>query len=114
MSPVLIKEVWALLLSVWFVERACSAFAEAIIIESPTFNEEVSLTKEYVWDAGVTVTAHVAVWPPSTVVTVILAEPSPTAVTKPLETVATVVLSEDQVTSFLDAFTGKTVSVNCW
>ena len=48
---------------------------------------------------AVTVTAQTAVLAPSTVVTVILAEPAATAVTKPLAlTVATAVLLELHVT----------------
>ena len=62
---------------------------------------------------GVTVTAQVACRPPSTVVTVIVAVPSFLAVTTPeLETVATEVLLDDQVTDLSVAFEGDTVAVS--
>ena len=49
-------------------------------------------------------TLQVAVYPPSTVVTVIVALPAPTAETIPLETVATELLLEDQVTDLFSAY----------
>ena len=53
--------------------------------------------------------------PPSSVVTVIVAEPAFFAVTTPeLETVATVVLLEDQVTFLFVAFVGVTVATRLW
>jgi hypothetical protein len=62
-----------------------------------------------------TVTEHVAFLPPSLVVTVIVADPAALAVTTPeLETVATDVLLEDQVTDLSVAFEGVTVAVNVW
>ena len=61
-----------------------------------------------------TVTAQVAVFPPSTVVTVIVAVPTPTAVTSPEElTVATDVSLEDQVTLLLVAVVGFIVAASC-
>ena len=63
-------------------------------------------------EMGVTVTEHVAVFEPSTVVTVMVEDPSFTAVTLPFtSTVATVVLLEDQVTVLSVAFEGDTVAV---
>ena len=63
--------------------------------------------------AGVTVKAQVAVLPPSMVVTVIVAVPAFFAETTPVEdTVATVVLLEDQVTDLSDAVAGATVAVS--
>ena len=60
-----------------------------------------------------TVTAQVDVKPPSCVVTVMVAVPAATAVTKPeLFTVATAVLLELQVTVLFVALEGATVSVN--
>ena len=60
---------------------------------------------------AVTVTAQVAVLPPSVVVTVIVAEPAATAVTLPLaSTVATEVLSLDQETVLSVASVGLTVA----
>ena len=61
-----------------------------------------------------TVIAHVAVKPPSCVVTVIVADPAPTPVTRPVEfTVATAVLDELQVTVLFVALAGRTVEVSC-
>ena len=61
-----------------------------------------------------TVTAQVAVFEPVFVVTVIVAVPFPTAVTKPLEdTVATFVLLDFHVTVLSAASVGDTVAVNC-
>ena len=62
-----------------------------------------------------TVTEHVAFFPPSFVVTVIVADPAAFAVTTPeLETVATDVLLEDQVTDLSVALAGDTVAVSIW
>jgi hypothetical protein len=58
----------------------------------------------------VTVTEQVAVLPPSTVVTVIVAEPAATALTVPLLTVATPVLLESHATFLFDALPGETVA----
>ena len=60
---------------------------------------------------GVTVTLHVAVLWPSTVVTVISALPAPTAVTSPFVTVATLSLLVLHVTSWFTAFAGFTSAV---
>ena len=58
------------------------------------------------------VTVHFAVFPPSLVLTVIVADPAAIAVTKPEdETVATEVLFDDQVTDLFVAFEGETVAV---
>ena len=65
--------------------------------------------------AELTVTAQVAFLPPSLVVTVIVAEPAFFAVTTPeLETVATVVLFDDQVTSWFVALAGVIVATRVW
>ncbi len=62
--------------------------------------------------AGLTVTAQVAFFAPSSVVQVMVAEPTDLAVTTPeVETVATEVLLEDQVTALLVALEGETVAV---
>ena len=61
-----------------------------------------------------TVTALVAVKPPSWVLTVMVAVPLATPVTSPVElTVATEVLPDVQVTVLLVALAGATVAVNC-
>ena len=63
--------------------------------------------------AAVTVTVHVAVFPPSLVFAVIVAVPAAFAVTTPEEdTVATEVLLEDQVTDLSVAFEGVIVAVS--
>jgi hypothetical protein len=64
---------------------------------------------------SLTVTEQVAFLPPSLVVTVIVAVPAALAVTKPAEdTVATVVLLEDQVTDLSVALEGVTVADSVW
>ena len=64
---------------------------------------------------ALTVTEHVAVLPPSFVLTVIVAVPGVFAVTTPEdETVATEVLFEVQVTDLSVAFEGLTVAVSVW
>ena len=60
---------------------------------------------------AVTTTSHVAVWLPSSVVTVIVALPPDTAVTMPFFTVATAVLVELHVTCLFVASEGTTVAV---
>jgi hypothetical protein len=63
---------------------------------------------------AVTVTVLLAVKLLSVVVTVIVAIPAATAVTRPLElTVATAVLSDDQLTPVTVAFVGARVAVIC-
>jgi hypothetical protein len=60
-----------------------------------------------------TVTAHVSAYPPSDVVTVIVATPSETAVIMPLlDTVATVGSLLDHVTDLLVAFEGEIVAMS--
>ena len=62
---------------------------------------------------GLTVTAHVAVFPPSAVVTVISAVPTALAVTVPsFPTVATSSLLDFQVTFLFVALSGVTVAVS--
>ena len=59
--------------------------------------------------AALIVTVQVSVYPPSTVVTVMVAVPGATPVTIPLLTVATLLLLVDQVTALLVASEGRTV-----
>ena len=62
---------------------------------------------------GRTLIELAAVNPPSTVVTVMMVSPSPMAVTRPNSlTLATCGSSEDQMTSVLVAFSGKTIAFN--
>jgi len=75
---------------------------------------EVGLTVTPVTATALTVIADVAVLLPSLVVTVIVALPAATAVTKPVElTVATDVLLDDHVTAVLVALLGAIVAVSC-
>lgn len=83
-----------------------------VVIPMPTYPEVLSSVTPVT--AAVTVTEQVAVLLPSTVVTVMVALPPPTAVTRPLLlTVATDVLLLDQVTLLLLALPGDTVAVSC-
>ena len=81
-----------------------------IVIVNEVLSNETPVTETV---AALTVTVQVAVFPPSLVFTVILAVPAAFAVTTPEEdTVATDVLSDDQVTDLLVAFEGVTVAVS--
>jgi hypothetical protein len=62
----------------------------------------------------VTTTLHVAVFPPSSEVAVMMAFPGETAVTVPLLTVATEALLEVHRTVLLSAFEGETVAVRVY
>jgi copper chaperone CopZ len=90
--------------------------AVSVPVAPPTVNESVVGLKATPVTATAcvpTVTAQVAVLPPSTVVTVIVAVPAATGVTTPeLLTVATVVLLDDQFTFLFAAFDGLTVAVS--
>ena len=98
----------------WLVALEGETVAVSCCVAPATMEAVVGLTVTPVTAIGETVTAHVAVLPPSWVVTVIVAEPAATAVTKPVElTVATAVLPDDQVTAWLVAFEGAIVAVNC-
>ena len=99
-----------------FVASAGATVAVRVMSASPTARESVlgdTVTPVTATVAALTVTAHVAVKLPSTVVTVIVALPAPTAVTSPVaDTVATVSSDEDQVTLLFVASSGATVAVN--
>ncbi len=83
--------------------------------ESPSVIEREVLSRlTLVTDTvfSLTVIEQVDFFPPSVVVTVIIADPAAFAVTSPVdETVATVVLFDDQETDLSVAFVGKTVAV---
>lgn len=81
---------------------------------SPTFIDNDVLSRETPETAtGFTVTSQVAFFPPSTVVTVMVAVPTVFAVMTPVEeTVATAVLLEDQVTDLFVALVGVTTAVS--
>ena len=85
--------------------------AKSEVVPSPNVNDTGAIETP-VTTTGLTVTAQVAVCEPSVVVTVMVALPTTTAVTKPLaSTVATEVLLDDQDTLLSVAFAGSTVSV---
>ena len=77
------------------------------------FNVKVESALAVITTCGliVTTTSHVAVYPPSCVVTVIVAVPLATAVIVPFETVATLVLVELQATDLSVAYSGNTVGI---
>ena len=82
--------------------------------DSPTFRSSVDLFRDTpvtVITDGDTVTVQDAVLFPSSVVTVMVAVPAFSAVTLPLLTVATEVLSDFHVIFLLVAFAGDTVAV---
>ena len=83
----------------------CVAFTETVAVAGITLTPVIGT---------VTVMTLVAIFPPSCVVTVMVALPCARPVTRPvLFTVATDVLSELQVTVLLVASNGKTVAVSC-
>jgi hypothetical protein len=68
-----------------------------IVVTSPAEFTVIPVTAT---GESVTITAHVAVKPPSTVVTVIVVVPAVNGVTTPLATVATAGALEDHVTFY--------------
>ena len=94
---------------------ASSGLTVAVIVsESPSVRVSSVLESETELTSmtfAETVTAHDAVKPPSTVLTVIVADPALTAVTLPLLTVATDLSLLSQVTEALSALLGETVAV---
>jgi hypothetical protein len=88
-------------------ERVCVSPSVIVIL---FLSRETLVTKTV---AALTVTVHFAVFPPSFVLTVIVAVPATLAVTTPEpDTVATDVLLEDQETFLLVALEGVTVAVS--
>jgi len=88
--------------------------AVSCCVDPEAIDAEVGLTVTPVTATALTVIADVAVLLPSLVVTVIVALPAATAVTRPVElTVATEVLLDDQVTAVLVALLGAMVAVSC-
>jgi hypothetical protein len=81
---------------------------------SPILTDSVVLLRlTLVTAIGVTVTLHIAVFPPSTVVAVIVAVPTAFPVTTPLELTVTIdVLPLDHVTALFAAFAGATVALS--
>ena len=78
----------------------------------PSVKVKDDLSKDTPVTGTTTVTAQVAVFAPSLVITVIVADPAAFAVTRPEEdTVATEVLLDDQVTDLSVALDGETVAV---
>jgi hypothetical protein len=92
------------------VTVAVSVCVSPTVMESDVLSRLIPVTETFwVW----TVTEHVAFFPPSFVVTVIVAEPADLAVTTPDDdTVATEVLLDDHVTDLSVALEGVTVAVS--
>ena len=91
------------------VTVAVNAWVSPTVIVSDVLFKLIPVTGTV---AAFTVTAHVAVLAPSTVVTVIVADPTPFAVTTPAEdTVATELLLDVHVTVLFVALAGETVAV---
>lgn len=79
----------------------------------PSVKVKDVLSKDTPVTGTTTVTAQVAVFAPSLVITVIVVDPAAFAVTRPEEdTVATAVLLDDQVTDLSVALEGETVAVS--
>ena len=101
--------------TVWLVAFAGSTVAVSFSLPpSASVNSvlvNVTPVTGTVWGA-LTVTLHVAVLAPSSVVTVMMASPALTAVTTPLFTVAISLLLLLHVTPLLVAFVGSTVAVS--
>ena len=92
-------------------EASSGATVAVSVASSPSTMERVSLSTvmpETGMTFASTVTSHFAVFPPSEVVTVMVADPAFTAVTFPPSTVATPVLEDDHETAWLVAFEGVT------
>jgi hypothetical protein len=108
----------ALLLHVTFLFVALEGEMVAVKVSVlPTVRDSVLLFRDTpvtatLAEAGVTVTEHVAVLLPSTVVTVITVLPAATAVTVPPDTVATAGAPLLHVTFLFEALEGVMVAVN--
>ena len=86
-----------------------SNFIPVTLISSPGSGSGVGSTCEF----SVTITSHLAVFPPSSVVTVIVEVPSANPVTIPLLLTSTILeLLEDQIMFLLSAFCGSIIAVN--
>ena len=113
--PFLVTAACPRLLLFCVVLSAKTESAAAITMRSPAFKLAAFVTNVHVPSTvgrALTVIAHVAVLPPSVVVTVMVAVPGDTAVTTPLVfTFATASLSDFQETVLSSALSGVTVAV---
>ena len=103
--------VTALLVALSGDTVAVRVFASPPTVSARVVGARVTPVTAMVPAFAVTVTVHVAVLPPSTVVTVMVAVPAPTGVTLPSTTVTTEGLSLVHVTALLVALSGNTVAV---
>ena len=95
-----------------FVALSGNTVAVRVCDASPIVKTRVSLSRVTpVTFTGLTFTVHSAVFPSSSVVTVIFASPTPTGVTVPSFTVATFVSLLVHVTFLFVALSGNTVAV---
>ena len=93
-----------------FVASAGTTVADKVAVAPLTKDNSVCESITPV-TGTVTVTSHVAVWLPSSVVTVMVALPADTAVTMPFSTLAIDVLFERHITFWFVASEGTTVAV---
>ena len=96
-----------------FVAFDGETIAIRVSLSFSNIDNEYLFNETPVTETGVTVILHVAFFPPSLVVTEIVALPAPFAVTTPsMDTVATDVLLDVQVTVLSVALGGVTVAYN--
>ena len=109
-STVATDVLFELHLTFWFVASEGTTVAVKVAVAPLAKDNSVCESVTPVADT-VTVTSHVAVWLPSSVVTVIVALPPDTAVTVPFSTMATAVLFELHLTFWFVASEGTTVAL---
>ena len=106
-----------LLLQLMFLFVALSGFTVAFNVNSSPSVICIDVLSRVTLSTGktlaFTVTSQVAVFPPSSVLTVMVAFPFLIAVTFPSATVAIERLLLLHITSLLSAFLGETVAINC-
>ena len=110
-STVATDVLFELHLTFWFVASVGKTVAVKVAVAPLTKDNSVCESITPV-TGTVTVTSHVAVWLPSSVVIVMVALPADSAATVPLSTIATAVLFELHLTFLFVASVGKTVAVN--
>ena len=107
-----------LLDQITFLSVALSGLTVAVNVNSSPSVSSTDILSSKIDSTGMflalTVTAQVAVLPPSSVVAVMIAFPNLHAVTIPLLTVATDTLLDVQITVLFSASLGETVAVSTW
>ena len=100
-------------LTLWFVaSEGTTVFVKVAVAPLAKDNSVWESVTPVTGIGSVTTTSHLAVWLPSSVVTVMVAAPPDTAVTVPFSTVATAVLFELHLIFLFVAPVGETVAVN--